>query len=599
VLLLNALCIVMNRLSVELFDSPRPHRSATDDSLKTTEAESQMNSQMVPDLADTDTNGLLEKARVAFANRDWLRARDTFNATREQHDCTADDLLALADASWWLGQMDEALSASEEAHRRFLDDGNFYLAALAALRIGHDLTLQGEAVIGSGWISRAARLLEDQPESVEHGVLRYLDAESGLRAGDCETALEKARVLREMGRQHENANLLALSLAMEGRALIQQGDLQGMTLLDDAMLAALADDLEPVWTGNVYCHVMEACTELGDIARATQWTAATADWCDGLAAIGPFWGLCRLHRAEALQIRGDWTAAQQEAERVCDATSGDAGSAAEAHYRVGEIRRLRGDLGGAEEAFLQSHRLGRDPQPGLALQRLAMGQIDAAMASIQAALSGEGRNRISHGRLSAASVEIALAAGAFHEARLACDELDETARRFGSGGLEALALQAKGALLLAQEQAADALRNLRAAFVCWQELGDSYEAARCRVLLAKAYRGLSDEDAAMRELEAAVAEFERLGAFPDLKYVWQLQGESRHPDGLTAREIEVATLVASGITNREIADSLSISDKTVARHLSNIFGKLRLSSRTALASYAIEKGLSSQQNGSN
>jgi DNA-binding NarL/FixJ family response regulator len=138
-----------------------------------------------------------------------------------------------------------------------------------------------------------------------------------------------------------------------------------------------------------------------------------------------------------------------------------------------------------------------------------------------------------------------------------------------------------------------------AAFVCWQELGDSYEAARCRFLLAKAYRGLSDEDAAMRELEAAVAEFERLGAFPDLKYVWQLQGESRHPDGLTAREIEVATLVASGITNREIADSLSISDKTVARHLSNIFGKLRLSSRTALASYAIEKGLSSQQNGSN
>jgi DNA-binding NarL/FixJ family response regulator len=289
-----------------------------------------------------------------------------------------------------------------------------------------------------------------------------------------------------------------------------------------------------------------------------------------------------------------------EAERVCnDVTAGDVGSAAEARYRVGELRRLRGDLAGAEEAFLQSHRLGRDPQPGLALQRLATGQIDAAMVSIQAALAAERWDRISRARLCAAAVEIALAAGALHEARLACEELDETASQFSSGGLEAIALQAKGALLLAQEHTTDALRNLRAAFVCWQELGDPYEASRCRVLLAQAYRGLSDEDAAMRELEAAASEFDRLGAAPDLAFVSRLQGKSHDPDGLSPREIEVAALVASGSTNREIAVSLSISDKTVARHLSNIFRKLRLSSRTALASYAIEKGLEAEQIGSN
>jgi DNA-binding NarL/FixJ family response regulator len=264
---------------------------------------------------------------------------------------------------------------------------------------------------------------------------------------------------------------------------------------------------------------------------------------------------------------------------------------------VGEVRRLRGDLAGAEEAFRQAHALGRDPQPGLAMLRLAHGQVTAALASIRATLAAERSDRLARARLCAAQVEIALEAGDIEAARLASEELTETANIYHSSGLEAAAPQAQGAVLLADGRPADALQALRLACLRWQQLNAPYEAARVRLLLARAYDALGNRDAATLELDAAEAVFTRLGAAPDAKRTASLRSRTRLPDGLTEREAEVLALVAAGKTNREIADALVISEKTVARHLSNIFTKLDLPSRTAAAAYAFEHGLARRSRG--
>jgi DNA-binding NarL/FixJ family response regulator len=461
------------------------------------------------------------------------------------------------------------------------------------------LFMRGEAAAGSGWLSRALRLLNDQPECAEHGYALFMDLEGALGAGDFAAAIDTARRMQEIGRRFADPSLTALGVAGEGRALIKQGLVSdGIALLDEAMLAALSDELDPGWAGNIYCQLMRACYELSDLRRAGEWTQATARWCESLPAAGPFMGVCRVHRAQIFQVHGAWEQAEREAARACeDLADFDLGTVAEGAYQVAEVRRLRGDLSGAEQAFRQAHALGRDPQPGLALLRLAQGHIGAASASIRAALAAEGRDRLARARLCAAQVEIALAAGEIEAARLASDELEETAIIYRSSGLEAAAPTARGAVLLAEGRPAEALQALRLACLRWQRLTAPYEAARVRLLLARAYDALGNQDAAALELDAAEAVFTRLGATLDAKRVAHLRGRTPLPGGLTEREAEVLALVAAAKTNKEIAASLFISEKTVARHLSNIFTKLGLPSRTAAAAYAFEHGLAPRGRG--
>lgn len=556
-------------------------------------------------MPQADTSELLREAREAFARRDWVRARDGFTGARDRGALSSDDVYALADSAWWLGLLDESLSACEEAYRLYLHDALPRKAAVCALAIGYTLSLRGEAAIASGWMSRAVRLLQDEPECVEQVYLVYIDVESALGRHDLDTAIAKARDVQEMGRRFADPNLTALGILAEGRAVVKQGQVsRGMILLDEAMLAAVSNELDPGWAGNIYCNLMIACHELADMRqladmrRAAEWTQATTRWCESLTAAGPFMGICRVHRAQVFQIQGIWEQAEREATRVCDEVPHfDMGSVAEAHYQVGEVGRLRGDLSGAEEAFKQAHGLGRDPQPGLAVLRLAQGRVDAALASIQAALAGETRNRLAQARFCAALVEIALVAGEIETARVAGEALEETARTYASSGLKAAALQACGTVLLAEEQTAEALATLRAAYRCWQDLNAPYEAARVRLLLARAYEALTDQDAAARELDAAAAVFTRLGAALDARKVAELRRRDPLPGGLTGREAEVLALVAAGRTNREIAEALFISEKTVARHLSNIFTKLGLSSRSAAAAYAVEHRVSTRTHG--
>ena len=542
----------------------------------------------------------LRAARAAYARRDWAGAREAFRTARDSGELTADDLYAWGDAAWWLGQLDDSIRANQDAYHRYLAGDQHRPAAMAAMTVAINLLLRGDEALGSGWLSRARRLLAGDPDSAESGLLRYflevetvLDSADTLPDPEAEALLAAARQVRDLGERHRDAGLVGCGLIGEGRALVKRGRVrEGLALLDEAMVVVDSEDVAPELAGNVYCHLMAAAHELADIRRARDWTAATGRWLAGLPAAVLFTGVCRVHRSQLHQLTGDWERAAQEAARAgVDLAGIQPSSAAEAYYQLGEVRRLRGELAGADEAYARAHRLGRDPQPGLALLRLAQGQPEIAAGSIRSALAAA-PDRLSCARRYAAQVEIALAGDDLATARKASEELAGIARAFRGSGLAVLARQAHGAVLLAEGHPAEALPVLREACQRWHEVEAPYECARVQVLLARAYQELADPDAATRELTAAAATFERLGAVPDARAAAARLGRrDQWPDGLTGREVEVLGLVAIGRSNRQIATALVISEKTVARHLSNIFTKVGASSRTEAASYAYAHGL--------
>jgi DNA-binding NarL/FixJ family response regulator len=358
------------------------------------------------------------------------------------------------------------------------------------------------------------------------------------------------------------------------------------------MLAVADERLSPEWAGDVYCNLMAACHELADIGRAREWTKATWHWLSTLHAAVLFTGICRVHRSQVYQLAGDWDRAEEEALRVLQDLSGvHVESVGEAHYQLGELHRLRGDLAAAELAYTRAHELGRDPQPGLSLLCLAQGRSDAAEAGIQSALHGAGAQRLARAPLCMTQVQVALASGNLAVAHRACEELEATAAVYKTSGLEAAALQWRGAVAIAEQRPDEALPALRAAYRRWREADAVYDAARTCVLLARAYGALGDHESADRELAKAGDTFARLGASGDAAIVTALAGDQSLPGGLTGREAQVLQLVATGATNRQIAGALVLSEKTIARHLSNIFVKLAVSSRTEAAAFAFEHGL--------
>jgi ATP/maltotriose-dependent transcriptional regulator MalT len=536
---------------------------------------------------------LVAAAHEAFERRQWAVARDCFNAAGKTARLTADDCYAWAEAAWWLGAIDESLSAWANAYELYLEAGQPLRAAMSAMFLALHSMERGDTAAGAGWMSRVQRLLVDESEAAEHGYPLYFEIFALLGRGNIDAALVTARRMQGIGRRFGDPNLVAIGLVGEGRALIKKGAVgDGRALLDEAMLAALSGKLDPAWTGAIYCHLMEVCHELVDLRRAGEWTEAAQRWCEGLPEAVLYRGICRIHRAQIHQVQGAWEQAEHEALSACrDLQRIHLVTVAEGHYEIGELHRLRGDLGGAEEAFRRAHDLGRDPQPGLALVRLAQGRIDAAVASIGAARAAATYDRLTGARLCAADVEIALAAGDTQRAREAADELAATAAAYDSSGLEAASRQAQGAVLVAIGQYGEALRILRSAYQLWLEFPAPYDAARTRLLLAEAYAALGDSDAAALELDAAHRVFDQLGATQDARRAAVLRGRPALPGGLTEREADVLRLVAAGLSNRDIAAKLFLSDKTVARHLANIYAKLDLSSRTAAAAYAFQHGV--------
>lgn len=543
----------------------------------------------------TDVSELLTAARDAYGRRQWIEARADFLAAQQLGELSADDVKALGSSAWWLGDIPGCELFWEAAYRGFLDEGRHAEAAECALGIGYGCLMRGEEAPGMGWFGRAQRLIADLSESLVRGDLQYvMQVEAMLDSPDPDSVIANAREVAAMGRRLGEPTLIASAMIGEGRVLLKHGRVaEGFALIDEAMVAVLAGEVMPEAAGNLYCNMIAACYELADYRRMREWTEATERWLATMPAAAVFAGICRVHRAQLAQISGDWERSEREATQVCIELAGIFNvTVAEGHYQLGELNRLRGTPAAAEQAYQRAHQLGRDPQPGFALLRLAQHRVDAAASMITSALVAQPANRLVRARLCAAQVEIALAADDAATARKAGAELEETADTYASPGLRAAAQYARGALLLAEGHAAEAVPVLVAACRAWQALGAPYECAKIRVLLAAAYRDLSDPDSAELELAAAADAFGALGAAPDAAIVAAMRPAALAlPGGLSEREAEVLGCVAAGRTNKEIAAALVISDKTVQRHLSNIFSKLGLSSRTAAAGYAYEHGL--------
>jgi DNA-binding CsgD family transcriptional regulator len=539
----------------------------------------------------------LERGRECYARRAWTDAYESLSRADRAAPIRAEDLELLARSAYMLGRDDDYRGALERAYHTYLDAGNSPRAARCAWWVGHNLLFRGETAPARGWFARGQRLLDrEDRDCVERGYVLIPVLLQHVVSGDHEAAHATAAEAAEIGERFGDRDLVAIALMEQGHALVRQGRTgEGLRLVDETMVAVTAGELSPIVAGIVYCNTIAFCRDVFELRRAREWTAALTRWCEQQPDMVAHQGLCLVHRAEIMTLGGAWRDALEEARRVGERfTQGVLNQRAlgEAAYRQGEVYRLQGEFEAAEAAYREASRLGREPQPGLAQLRLAQGNKDAAAAAIRRAVS-ETTQPLKRAVVLPAYVEIMLAIGDSEAAGSACRELEEIAERQGSDMLGAMAAGARGEVALAEGDPQAALVQLRRAWQVWQELEAPHEAARARVLLGLTCHSLEDEDTAAMELEVARDVFAQLGAAPDVAWVESLTLRAPAGDrhGLTARELEVLRLVAAGRSNREIATSLVISEHTVARHLQNIYAKLRVSSRTAASKFAFEHDL--------
>ena len=535
----------------------------------------------------------LLRAREAFDRRDWVAAYEGLSAAGDDA-LLAADFADLATAAFLVGRHNDCIQALQRAHHAHLDTGDRRAAARSAFWLAMTLMDRGEYAVASGWISRADRLLQgfDQ-DTVEHGYVLFFRMLGHILGGDPGTGLDEATTLTSYGTRFDDGDLLAAGLMAQGRCLLYLGRVpEGVRLLDEAMVGVTTGEVSPIFAGHTYCSLIEACQEISDFDRVAQWTTALTTWCGAQVGLVPFTGQCAVHRGQVMRVRGAYEQAITEfdgaaARYVAAGTPAPAGLA---FAEKGDVLRIRGDYDAAEEAFERAVGLGHDPQPAHALLSLALGRNDAACAAVHRALA-EPRDPIHRSQLLPGAIEVLLAASDLAGARPLVAELKAVGDAFDSSSLKAMAGYAAGALALAEDRPDAALEVLRAALQGWRELGWPYETARTQVLVGCSLRELGDEESASVELGAAARALAALGAAPAAQEVARLRAPGPLPGGLTAREAEVLRLVAAGRSNPEIAATLFLSKKTVARHMSNIFTKLDVPSRTAAAAYAFDHRL--------
>lgn len=546
---------------------------------------------------------LLMHGRGCYDRGEWNDAFAALSIADERSPLGAADLQRLAWSAGLTARDEEMFATTERAYHAWLEEGEQLAAARAAFWLGFRLMVRGASSRANGWLSRAQRLVElEAKDCVEEGYLllpaaqRLLSAGEFTKAHDC--ALEAARI----GERFGEADLICFARNLQGRVMFSEGRMErGLALMDEVMVAAAAGELSPVVTGIVYCTAIASCQRLFALDRVREWTAALASWCDAHPQLGLFTGHCLVHRAEVLELSGSWPEALAEARRAVErcVRNVEREAAGRAHYQQAEIHRLRGEFTVAAAAYREASRAGFEPQPGLALLRLAEGDRDAAASASRRTL-GASRDRLARTRFLPAHVEIMLTVGDLEEARAAGLELEQTAATIGNEVLEAIAAQARGSIHLAEGNPLGVLDPARRAFRIWQRFGAPYLAARMRVLAARACIALCDAEGARLELQGASEVFEGLGAVPDIAVVKALsdgldnrtgQSPASSHHSLTERELQVLRLVATGRTNKAIARELSLSEKTIDRHVSNIFAKVNVASRAAATAFAYERGL--------
>lgn len=540
------------------------------------------------------------RGRSAYERRAWGDAYDAFSQASAEGPLDAEDVERLALSAGVTGHEESAIDAYERLHQLRLDAGDVLLAARAAFWAAMRLFTLGEVARAGGWLARAQRLVDREgADCVESGYLRLPRVFRFTAAGDYAAARAAAAEAAEIGERHGDSDLRELGRSFEGRALIRQGRFsEGLQLLDESMVAVTNGELSPVVSGLIYCAAIAACQQSYALDRAREWTAALSVWCEGQPQLVAFAGACLIHRSEIMQLDGAWPEASEEARRASARLSGTKDlEAGNALYQEGELYRLRGALEDAERAYAQASERGRDPQPGLSLLRVAQGRTDVAAAAMRRVLSAA-RDPLQRTRFLPAHVEIMLAASELGEARRAADELALLAEGFGMELLSAISQHAQGAVTLAEGDARAAIEPLQRAQAVWQRIGAPYLSARIRVLVGRAFQELGDEEGAQLERDAAQRIFVELGAAPDVAAIDPLsvtpcieKTSTNGAQGLSPRELEVLLLLASGKTNKLIAGAIFVSEKTVDRHVSNIFAKLGVPTRAAATAWAYRHGL--------
>jgi DNA-binding CsgD family transcriptional regulator len=512
----------------------------------------------------------------------------------QKHRLEPKDLETLALAAYLTGRDAESLQILERAHQGYLHRKKTKQAVRCAFWLGFMLMNAGEWARSGGWMARGERLLSDEevPDCAEKGLFIVPPALRALSAGDAAQAQKLSEQIAAIGEQFDDVDLIALGRLGCGQAMIQQGEVaKGINLLDETMITAETEGVFPVVKGIVYCAVIETCRKVWDLRRAQEWTSAFTRWCDAQPDIVPFRGQCLVRRAEIIQFHGEWSKALEETKDACDFLTRPPGepAAGEAFYRKAELHRLLGDFEKAEDCYHDAAKWGRKPQPGLALLRLAQGQGDAAETSIRNTLQ-EIKDTKGRAELLPAVVSIMIAVKHTEEALEATKELLGIANEFDAPYLFAISSHCHGAVHLAEGNVHAALEHLQKALKLWNTLALPYESARTRELKGVAYGELNDKDSADIELAAAKWVFEQLEAMPDLRRVSRLLNKKRDHEtfGLTLRELQVLRLVISGKTNKSVAGELFISERTVDRHVSNIFNKLGLSSRVEATAFALK-----------
>ena len=519
----------------------------------------------------------------ALAERRWAEVRRVLDAAGA---ATVDELDLLGTATYLIGRDEEAFDLWARAHRVALDGGDPVRAARLGMQLAHTIGFKGDMGRTQGWVERVRHILDDA--GVDCVELGYLEFNHGvcriLGEGDVTGARDAFARATKIADRYGDRALRTLARIGEGRCLIYLGELaEGVALLDEAMVSVTADELPPVVTGDAYCTVIDALHELFDLGRCETWVASFRRWCDAQPDIVIYRGQCLLHGAEVLQVHGRWDEAVQLAQDACRRLAEPVNllTLGGAHYVEAELHRLRGDASAAEQSYARAHECGCDPHPGLSLLRLAQGDVDAALAAVRRVLAGA-EDPMTRGRVLGPFVEIALAGGDVAAARTGADELRAIAELLGSPLLRAHASHHDGAVRLAEGDVDGALAVLRSATAAWIDLEAPYDLARTRLVLADACDAVGDREGSEMERRTATSTLEGLRA---------AAGRSKAPAGLTAREVEVLRLVARGKSNKAIAGELFISEKTVTSHLTHVFTKLGVTSRSEAAAFAYDHGL--------